>query len=36
MCIVQDADGNRWERSRRDLQIFYAPPDWMKLRDSAV
>jgi hypothetical protein len=26
LCIVQDADGNQWERSRRDLQIFYAPP----------
>jgi hypothetical protein len=27
MCIVQDGDGRQWERSRRDLQIFYAPPD---------
>ncbi len=27
LCIVQDADGHQWERSRRDLQIFYAPPD---------
>jgi hypothetical protein len=27
MCIVQDADGNQWERSRRDLQIYYATPD---------
>jgi hypothetical protein len=27
LCIVQDADGRQWERSRRDLQIFYAPPD---------
>jgi hypothetical protein len=27
MCIVQDADGNQWERSRRDLQIYYAAPD---------
>ncbi len=27
ICIVQDADGRQWERSRRDLQIFYAPPD---------
>ncbi len=35
-CIIQDADGHQWERSRRDLQIFYAPPDYMKLRDSAV
>jgi hypothetical protein len=25
--IVQDVDGCQWERSRRDLQIFYAPPD---------
>jgi hypothetical protein len=27
MCIVQDADGNQWERSRRDLQIYSAAPD---------
>jgi hypothetical protein len=27
LCIVQDADGHQWERSRRDLQIFYAPHD---------
>ncbi len=27
LCIVQDADGRQWERSRRDLQIFYALPD---------
>jgi len=27
LCIFQDADGHQWERSRRDLQIFYAPPD---------
>jgi hypothetical protein len=27
LCIVQDADGRQWERSRRDLQIYYAPPD---------
>jgi hypothetical protein len=27
LCIVQDADGHQSERSRRDLQIFYAPPD---------
>jgi hypothetical protein len=27
ICLVQDADGRQWERSRRDLQIFYAPPD---------
>jgi hypothetical protein len=27
ICIVQDADGRQWERSRRNLQIFYAPPD---------
>jgi hypothetical protein len=27
ICIVQDANGRQWERSRRDLQIFYAPPD---------
>jgi hypothetical protein len=27
ICIVQDADGCQWERSRKDLQIFYTPPD---------
>jgi hypothetical protein len=27
LCIIQDADGHQWERSRRDLQIFYPPPD---------
>ncbi|CAM6067965.1 unnamed protein product [Sphagnum tenellum] len=27
ICVVQDAKGQRWERSRRDLQIFYVPPD---------
>jgi len=27
LCIVQDADGHQWERSRRDLQIFYVPLD---------
>jgi hypothetical protein len=25
--IIQDADGCQWERSRRDLQIYYASPD---------
>ncbi len=27
VCIVQDADGHQWERSRQDLQIYYAPLD---------
>jgi hypothetical protein len=27
ICVVQDANGRRWERSRRDLQIYYVPPD---------
>ncbi len=27
ICIIQDADGRQWERFRRDLQIYYAPPD---------
>jgi hypothetical protein len=27
ICIVQDADGRQWERSRKDLQIYYAPLD---------
>ncbi len=27
ICIVQGGDGRQWERSRRDLQIYYAPPD---------
>jgi hypothetical protein len=27
LCIVRDADGKEWERSRRDLQIFHMPPE---------
>jgi hypothetical protein len=27
LCIIQDGEGHQWERSRRDLQIFYIPPD---------
>jgi len=27
ICIIQDADGNQWERSRRDLQIYHTPQD---------
>jgi hypothetical protein len=27
MCIIQDADGHQWERSRRDLQIYHVPLD---------
>ncbi len=27
LCIIQDADGKQWERSRRDLQIYYLEPD---------
>jgi hypothetical protein len=27
ICIIQDVDGRQWERSRRDLQIYYAPLD---------
>jgi len=27
LCVVQDADGRQWERSRRDLQIFHMQPD---------
>jgi hypothetical protein len=26
ICIIQNADGCQWERSRRDLQIYYASP----------
>jgi len=25
--IIQDVDGNKWERSRRDLQIYHTPQD---------
>jgi hypothetical protein len=25
ICIIQDTDGNQWERSRRDLQIYHTP-----------
>jgi len=27
ICTIQDADGNQWERSRRDLQIYHVPPN---------
>jgi len=27
MCTIQDTDGNQWERSRRDLQIYHIQPD---------
>jgi hypothetical protein len=27
ICIIQDADGRQWERSRTDLQIYYTPPN---------
>jgi len=27
LCIIQDADGMQWERSRKDLQIFHMQPD---------
>ncbi len=27
MCTIQDVDGNQWERSRRDLQIYHIQPD---------
>jgi hypothetical protein len=36
LCIVRDGEGHQWERSRRDLQIFYVPPDQAELKDSAV
>jgi len=25
ICIIQDADGNQWERPRRDLQVYHTP-----------
>ncbi len=25
ICIIQDANGNQWERSRKDLQIYHTP-----------
>jgi hypothetical protein len=27
ICIIQDADGHQWERSRRDLQIYHVQPN---------
>jgi hypothetical protein len=27
VCILQDAEGRQWQRARRDLQIYYVPPD---------
>jgi hypothetical protein len=25
ICILQDGDGNQWERPRRDLQVYHPP-----------
>jgi hypothetical protein len=25
ICIIQDANGNQWERPRRDLQVYHTP-----------
>ncbi len=25
ICIIQDANGNRWERPHRDLQVYHTP-----------
>jgi len=25
VCIIQDVDGNQWERPRRDLQVYHTP-----------
>jgi hypothetical protein len=27
MCTIHDVEGNQWERSRRDLQIYHMQPD---------
>jgi hypothetical protein len=27
ICIIKDADGHQWERSRRDLQIYHVQQD---------
>jgi hypothetical protein len=27
VCIIKDADGRQWEKSQRDLQIYYTPPN---------
>jgi hypothetical protein len=27
LCVIQDAVGKQWERSRRDLQIYYLEPN---------
>jgi hypothetical protein len=27
LCIIQDADGRQWERSRRDLKIYHMQPN---------
>jgi hypothetical protein len=35
LCIIEDADGTQWQRSRRDLQIFHMQPYWTELRDSS-
>jgi hypothetical protein len=25
ICTIRDADGNQWERPRRDLQVYHTP-----------
>jgi hypothetical protein len=25
ICVIQDVDGNRWERPCRDLQVYHTP-----------
>jgi hypothetical protein len=27
ICIIQDVDGNQWEKSHRDLQIYHVLHD---------
>jgi transposase InsO family protein len=31
VCVVQDVDGNQWEKPRRDLQVYYAPQNQKSL-----
>jgi hypothetical protein len=25
ICVIQDADGNQWERPHKDLQVYHTP-----------
>jgi hypothetical protein len=32
VCIIKNANGHQWERSRRELQIYHVLQDWWSWR----